>query len=328
MRMTVVTERWPRATPLQITGYLFEAVETVLVTLESAGCTGRGEAAGVYYHHETPAEMVGALERVRGAIEAGLGFNALRVLLPPGGARHALEAALWDLEAKRTGVPAWRRACLSKEPRPLRTTFTCGADAPEAVAAKALSFPGATAIKLKLSGDDLDASRILALRDALPGVWLMVDANQGLTPATFEAVLPTLVDARVDLIEQPFPVGREAWLDGLDSPIPIAADESVQTLADLDALAGRFSMINIKLDKSGGLTEALAMAERARSMGLELMVGSMGGTALGMAPAFLVGQLCSVVDLDGPALLARDREPAASYVDGCMSVSKAVWGYP
>lgn len=327
MRLTIATERWPRATPLRITGYVFEAVEMIVVTLEADGQTGRGEAAGVYSHAETPAVMTAMLEAIRADIERGLTRAALQALLPPGGVRHALDAALWDLEAQRSGTPVWALAGLP-EPRPLLTTFTCGADAPEAVVAKARSFKEAKAIKLKLSGDGGDAARVAALRAALPEIWLMVDANQGFDRAGFEAVLPALLEARVALIEQPFPVGCEAWLDQLSCPIPIAADESVQSLADLDALVGRFQMVNIKLDKAGGLTHALAMVKRARELGLDLMVGSMGGTALGMAPAYLVGQLCQVVDLDGPALLAQDRAPVTEYAQGRMSVPQAMWGCP
>jgi L-Ala-D/L-Glu epimerase len=182
------------------------------------------------------------------------------------------------------------------------------------------------AIKLKLTGESIDAERVRAVRQAREDVWLSVDANQGFTRASLEQLLPVLVDTRVALIEQPFPIGMDASLAGLRSPIPIAADESAQNLADLPALVGRYDLVNIKLDKCGGLTEGLAMARAARELGLGVMVGNMMGTSLAMAPAFLVGQLCSVADLDGPIFLQRDRSATVEYRDGSIYCSPATWG--
>jgi len=212
------------------------------------------------------------------------------------------------------------------EPRALITTFTCGADVPHAMAATARDYAGARAIKLKLTGDESDAARVEAVRAARPEVWLGVDANQGFTRGSLEALLPTLIEARVSLIEQPFPVGKEAWLDDLDCPIPLAADETVQNLSDVGSLVERFQVMNIKLDKCGGLTEALAMARAATERGLELMVGNMLGTSLAMAPAYLVGQLCQVVDLDGPLFLKSDRAEHLVYEDGLIRCPVEVWG--
>jgi L-Ala-D/L-Glu epimerase len=318
-------EQWPRATPVRITGYTWDTIHVLVVTLEKDGQVGRGEAGGVYYLNDTPASMHAQIEALRPAIEAGVDRDALRQLLPPGGARNALDCALWDLEAKLTGCAAWKIAGL-KEPRPLLTAFTCHADAPEKVAARARQYAGAKAIKLKLTGEPIDAERVRTVRQALPEVWLGIDANQGLTRESLASLMPTLLEMRVSLIEQPFPFGNDGWLDGLQSPIPIAADESVRSPADLCAAVSRFDVINIKLDKCGGLTEGLAMARLARDMGFDVMVGNMSGTSLAMAPAFLLGQGCSIVDLDGPALLTKDRAPAVEYVDGSIRCSRDIWG--
>jgi L-alanine-DL-glutamate epimerase-like enolase superfamily enzyme len=210
----------------------------------------------------------------------------------------------------------------------LLTTFTVGANEPEKMAADARAYTHARAIKLKLTGEAVDADRVRAVRSARPEVWLGVDANQGFTPVSFAKLLPVLIESRVELIEQPFRVGQEEALAGLHAPIPIAADESAQSLADLPRLAGRFNVVNIKLDKCGGLTEALAMARKARTLGLRVMVGNMVGTSLAMAPAFLVGQLCHIVDLDGPVFLTSDRTPRVQYENGTITCPEAVWGAP
>lgn len=237
--LTVTPEEWPLAAPFRISGYTFESTRAIKVSLSSHGRVGCGEAAGVYYRGDDLGSMLRQVESVRGAIEAGVDRESLQHLLPPCGARNAIDCALWDLEAKLVGRPVWQLAGLD-EPRRLLTTFTCGADTPAAMARKALSYQGARAIKLKLTGDPLDAERVLRVRSACPDVWLGVDANQGFTRPILEKLLPTLVDARVELIEQPFKVGEEGELDGFRSPIPIAADETLQSLADLPAMPGRF----------------------------------------------------------------------------------------
>jgi L-Ala-D/L-Glu epimerase len=326
MKLHVQVERWPLAIPFRISGYLFEQMELLVVSLERDGVVGRGEASGVYYRSETAASMTAALVALRTQIEAGLDRARLQSLLPPGGARNALDCALWDLESQLSGQPAWRLAGLERPPEPLLTTFTCGAESPEVMARVARGYQNARAIKVKLTGEACDADRVRAVREAVPGAWLGVDANQGFSLPFLDALMPVLVEADVQLIEQPFAVGQEALLDGFRPVIPIAADESVQSVDDLAAMAGRFAVINIKLDKCGGLTGGLQMARAALSMGMQCMVGNMIGTSLAMAPASIVGQLCSVVDLDGPALLARDRVPAVQYQDGYMSCPPGIWG--
>jgi L-alanine-DL-glutamate epimerase-like enolase superfamily enzyme len=325
MRLRAEIERWPLTAPFRITGYAWEFIEVLLVSLEADGLVGRGEAAGIYYKNDTPASMLRQIESLRPGIEAGIDRDALQCLLPSGGTRNALDCALWDLEAKIGGIPVWETAQVGK-PRAVLTTFTCGADDPQKMAWSALGYRNARAIKLKLTGEPIDAERVSAVRDSRKDVWLAVDANQGFTRASLERLMPSLVESRVSLIEQPFPVGQEALLDGFESPIPIAADESVQGLADIRQLVGRFQTVNIKLDKCGGLTEALAMARTAQTLGLNAMVGNMMGTSLAMAPAFLVGQLCTVVDLDGPALLKADRSQTVQYEEGLVMCPETLWG--
>lgn len=318
-------ERWDYTYPFRISGYDWTVSELVYVQLENGGLRGRGECAGIYYKNDPPEHCLAEIERVRDELAAGATRADLQHLLPPGGARNALDCAFWDLEAKQRGIPVWKLAGL-EPPRPVQTTYTIGADEPATMAERALAFSQATALKLKLTGEPADADRVRAVRSARPDVWLAVDANQGFTRRNLEQLLATLVDARVELIEQPFAVGSEADLDGLESPIPIAADESAQTAADLLSLVDRFDIVNIKLDKCGGLTAGLQMAREARALGLGVMVGNMMGTSIAMAPAFLVGQLCDVVDLDGPLLLRTDRQPSVTYEHGDIWSGEDVWG--
>jgi L-Ala-D/L-Glu epimerase len=327
MKLHTRLEKWALKVPFHITGYTFDVFDALVVSLQEGSHVGRGEALGVYYHDDTPVSMQAQVEALRERIEAGMTRQQLLQLLPAGGARNAIDCALWDLEAKRAGRPVWMLAGLDA-PRPLLTTFTVGAAEPATMAEAARSFSAARALKLKLTDDGLNADRVRAVRAACPGAWIMVDANQGFTRESFAHLLPALVDAGIAVVEQPFPIGSEAWLDGLDSPIMIAADESVQDHHDLPSLVGRVGMINIKLDKCGGLTEALAMAEQARGLGFELMVGNMSGSSLAMAPAFVLGQLCKVVDLDGPVFLRGDPQPSATYEDGRIWCDDAVWGGP
>ena len=327
VRLAAGIEKWSLKAPFQITGYTFTEIETLIVSLHDEDIVGYGEALGVYYRNDTPVSMLAQIEALRGQIEAGISRQQLLHLLPAGGARNALDCALWDLEAKRIGKPVWKLVGLDA-PRPLLTTFTLGADTPSAMVDAAREFTGIRALKLKLTNDELNAQRVRSVRSAYPDAWIMVDANQGFTRESFARLLPALVETRVAVIEQPFPVGSEAWLDGLDSPIPIAADESVQDHNQLANLVGLVEMINIKLDKCGGLTEALAMAEQARKLGFELMVGNMCGSSLSMAPAFVLGQSCEVVDLDGPISMTGDRSPGVAYHDGMISCADEVWGAP
>lgn len=319
-------ERRPFAEPFRIAGYLFEATDLLVVTLTDGEHRGRGEAAGVYYLDDGPDNMVALLEQHRRAIEQCRDREELRSLLPAGGARNAVDCAMWELEAARSGRPAWRLAGLG-EVRPVVTTFTIGAGEPRHMADTARRYAGAKAIKIKLTGElDLDVARVSAVRNARPDVWIGVDANQGFEVRDLDLLVRHMVDQSVSLIEQPLARGREADLAGYHGPIPLAADESALGLDDVASLVGRFQILNIKLDKCGGLTEALLMVEEARRLGLGLMVGNMTGTSLAMAPAFIVAQLADLVDLDGPIFLSEDRQPAVRYENGTIWCPDEVWG--
>ncbi|HLT90353.1 MAG TPA: dipeptide epimerase [Woeseiaceae bacterium] len=319
-------EALPLAAPFRISGHTFTSANVLVVTLEAGGATGRGEASGVYYFDETPESMRAQVEACREALEGGASREEVQALLPPGGARNAVDCALWELEALLAGRSVWELAGVDVL-APLVTTFTLGAEDPAVMVQRAQGFADARALKLKLTGDvDLDGERVRAVRDARPEVWLGVDANQGFTPDALDALMPVLLACRVSLVEQPFPRGREADLDGLERPIPVAADESVLTAADVAALAGRFDVVNIKLDKCGGLTAALEMADECRRAGLSVMVGNMVGSSWAMVPSMIVGQRSDVVDLDGPALLARDRVPGVRYEGGRIVCPPGVWG--
>lgn len=326
LKLTVETTRLRLSAPFRISGHVFEHQDAVLVSLDDGVHCGRGEASGVFYLKDDAPEMVAAIEGARRTIESGIDRATLQELLPCGGARNALDCALWELEARRSGRPVWELAGLG-QPTPLVTTFTLGAELPEVMAEGARRYAHAQALKLKLTGEsELDAARVRAVRAARPDAWIGVDANQGYTIERLPALISTLLDARIAVLEQPLARGHEAELEGFSAPLTLAADESVLGLADVPALVGRFSMVNIKLDKCGGLTEALAMAREARRLGLGVMVGNMVGTSLAMAPAFIVGQLCDVVDLDGPTFLARDRAPAVTYSQGMIWCEEQVWG--
>jgi L-alanine-DL-glutamate epimerase-like enolase superfamily enzyme len=324
MKISNSIERWPFLRPFHIAGHTFDGVDVLVATVTAGGLCGHGEAAGVYYRGETTDSMAAEIDRL--AQDVGIeSREELRRVMAPGGARNALDCALWDLEAKQARQPVWQLAGLNSV-RPLLTTLTIGGDTPGRMAGCATLMKQARALKLKLLGDGGDAERVRAVRAVRPDVWLGVDANQGFTPASFHALLPTLVEAKVQLVEQPFPIERDADLDGLGSPIALAVDESVLDQRDIERFVGRADVINIKLDKCGGLTEALEMVSLAHSLGFKAMVGTMPVTSLSTAVGFVLGQLCDFVDLDGPIFLARDREPSVAYVDGHLHCPDAVWG--
>jgi L-alanine-DL-glutamate epimerase-like enolase superfamily enzyme len=325
-KLRVEVEKLRLSAPFRISGFVFEEQDVVVVTLDDGEHRGRGEASGVYYLGDSAQAMVAAIEGARGEIERGIGRIALQQLLPPGGARNAVDCALWELDAHRLGVAVWELAGLPA-PKPLVTTFTLGAEDPEVMAAGARKYAQARSLKLKLTGDlPADIARVRAVRAARPEVWMGVDANQGYKIDALGSLVAALGPENISLLEQPLKRGREADLDGFKSKIPIAADESALSMVDIAGLVGRFNVVNIKLDKCGGLTEGLAMAHEARRLGLGVMVGNMVGTSLAMAPAFVLGQLCDVVDLDGPIFLAQDRTPSMTYTNGSAWSGEHVWG--
>jgi L-alanine-DL-glutamate epimerase-like enolase superfamily enzyme len=326
LRLGYRVESHALAAPFRISGFVFEESDVVVVELDDGERTGRGEAAGVYYLGDDSAHIVAELDAHRDAVEQCDNREELRRIMPRGGARNAVDCAMWELEAKRQGTVARSFAGVDQA-KPLVTTFTLGADDPERMAEGARGYADARAIKVKLTGEfDLDAERVRAVRGARPDVWLGVDANQGYERDKLDPLVALLERHRVALLEQPLKRGSESDLDGYRSPIPIAADESALGLDDVPGLVGRFDVINIKLDKCGGLTEALLIADEARRHGIGVMVGNMVGTSLAMAPAFIVGQQCDVVDLDGPTFLKKDRTPSCEYRDGTIWCPDDVWG--
>jgi L-alanine-DL-glutamate epimerase-like enolase superfamily enzyme len=314
------------AEPFRISGYVFEAMPSVVARIADGDAVGRGEAAGVYYLGDDQDRMIDMIEEVRGEVEVGLPRDQLQQLLPACGARNALDCALWELDSRLAGVPVWT---LAKVPRPqeLITTFTLPADDPAILANKVKRLAFAKAIKLKLDGNiDVDRERLSVVRAARPDVWLGVDANQGFIASDLDRLAQAAREFSVSLIEQPVKRGEEAALMGWRPGIPVAADESILDLTELHEFSRYFDVINIKLDKCGGLTEALSMVRAARAAGKQVMVGNMGGSTLAMAPGFVLGQACDIVDLDGPFGLADDPLATEIYRDGAIFVPDALWG--
>jgi L-alanine-DL-glutamate epimerase-like enolase superfamily enzyme len=313
MKMTVETMRRPLAAPFVITGYTFTHLDAVWVTLEHDGAIGRGEGVGMYYLGENPETMSQELDRVRDAVESGATRLDIQRLLPRGGARNALDCAYWDLECKTAGQTIWQ--VLDITPQALVTVATIGMGTPEEMAAKARAFAAYPQLKVKLDAHQ-PIERLTAIRAARPEATLVIDVNQGWSMAELETYTPELGNLGVAMIEQPLPRGSDAELEGYSSPIPLGADESCLDLSEYEEAASRYDVINIKLDKCGGLTEAMAIAERARGEGKDLMVGNMTGTSLSMAPSHVIGQFCRFVDIDGPLLLAADIAGGLDYLPG------------
>lgn len=311
IRVRAKVERWPVAGAFIIARGAKTHVDVVVVEVSDGVHIGRGEATPIYYKGETAAKAVEAVEALDGDIDR----VSLQSRLTPGAARNALDYALWDLAAKQLGQPVWQLAGLA-EPQSLATAMTVSLGTPEKMEADARALAGQFGLlKLKLSGEG-DATRVAAVRRGAPAARLIVDANESWTGRDIVAEAAALRPYGVELIEQPVKAGQDHLLDGLCPPIPLAADESCQDRADLARCQGRYAAINIKLDKAGGLTEALALKAEAQVMGFEIMVGCMLSTSLGLAPAFLVAQGAKWVDLDGALLLAMDREDGFPFEGG------------
>ncbi len=324
-RLSVARRAWALAQPFAISRGSRTAAEVVIAEIFDGDSRGRGECVPYPRYGESVDSVVQALEQMRGAVFSGLDRESLQRAMPPGAARNALDAAFWDLDAKRADRPVAELAGLGVL-RPLVTAYTLSLDTPERMGAAAATHRARPLLKLKLTGDG-DIDRVRAVRRNAPQSRLIVDANEGWTERQFIEIAPVLAELGVELIEQPFPADADDALARLPHPIPVCADESCHTAADLDRLAGKYEAVNIKLDKTGGLTEALALAEAARARGFTIMVGCMIATSLAMAPAILVAQQASVVDLDGPLLLANDRAQGLRY-DGSTVYPPAasLWG--
>jgi L-Ala-D/L-Glu epimerase len=326
LRLHIDAESWDYKVPFRVSRGAEAALDVIVVTLaDNDGHVGRGEAAGVDYDGETVALLRAQIEAVRASIEAGIDFADLAALLPPGGARNAVDCALWDLTAKQRRRSIWTLTGLAA-PRRLTTCITLGIDTDEAVAAGARRYADWPLIKVKVDGGrHLDALRLV--RAACPAAGIIVDPNQAWDCGLLNRLAPELQALGVVLIEQPVPRGEDATLRGYRGAVPLAADESVADRAGLHTVKDLYQVVNVKLDKTGGLTEALALARDARALGCRVMVGCMAGTSLAMAPGMVVGQLAEFVDLDGPLLHARDREHGIEYDRGLMQLpSNILWG--
>ena len=326
MELSVRIERWPLASAFTISrGSKTEAV-LVVAEVNDGTHRGRGECVPYPRYGETPGGIVAAIEAMRPALREGLDRAGLQRAMPAGAARNALDCAYWDVNAKRAGRRAHDLAGLPP-PKPLVSAYTISLATPAAMAEAAGRAAWRPLLKVKLGGGEDDGKRIAAVRRAAPQAEIIVDANEGWDSRDLGRNLSACADAGVTLIEQPLPEGRDHALSGIRRVIPVCADESVHDRATLDALNGKYDAVNIKLDKAGGLTEALALAAEAERRGLVIMVGCMVATSLAMAPAMLVAQQARVVDLDGPLLLARDR-PEGLHYDGSIvgPPTAALWG--
>ncbi len=326
LTLTLTPERWRLRQPFTISRGSRTHAEVIRVELTDGRHRGRGEASPNARYGETVESTLAVLSGLDAALAADLDRAGLQAALPHGTARNALDCAFWDLEAKRSGRRAWDLAGLAPPPD-VTTVFTISLGPPATMAADAAAAAGRPVLKLKLGGAGDDLERVAAVRQAAPAARLIADANEGWTLEQCRAGLPRLKALGVELLEQPLPQAEDAGLAEFEHAIPICADESVHDRADLDRLAGRYEFVNIKLDKTGGLTEALALAEAARARGFGLMVGCMLGTSLGMAPAQLVGGLCRFVDIDAPLLLAEDRTPPLAIAGSRVSPpAPELWG--
>lgn len=323
--LSIQTRVWPLREPFVIARRSQTACEVIVVQLVAGGHVGRGEAVGVDYHGETIDSMRAQIEGVREAIERGIDRRQLLQILPAGGARNALDAALWDLEAKHTATSVWQLAGIAR-PRTVSTCVTIGIRSIAEYEARARALARYEWIKVKVSAErPLEA--VAAVRRGAPAAHLVVDANQSWSVEALQEFAPALAQLRVDLLEQPVPENDDGMLAQLELPVPICADEPANTVEDLPRLIDRYDFVNIKLDKSGGLTAALDFAQAARAAGMRLMVGCMVGGSLAMAPGMVLAQLCEIADLDGPLLQAEDWPEGIEYRDGVMSLpSRALWG--
>lgn len=324
--LIVHPERWPLAKAFTISRGAKTAADTVVATLAGGGVAGRGECVPYAHFGESVADVVATLEALAPAFAADrIDRATLQEALPAGAARNALDCALWDFEAKRDGIPVWQIAGL-EEPDAVTTAYTLGLDTPDAMGRAARAASHRPLIKLKLAGDG-DLDRVAAVRRNAPAARLIVDANEGWTPDQVEPFAAALARLGVEMIEQPLPAGGDAVLSEMAHPVPFCADESCHDREGLEVLAGRYDIVNIKLDKAGGLTEALALRRAAEAIGLRVMVGCMVATSLAMAPATLLAQGVDFVDLDGPLLLARDRENGLAFNESTVSPPVAsLWG--
>jgi L-alanine-DL-glutamate epimerase-like enolase superfamily enzyme len=324
LTVTARIERFPIAGAFVISRETRTEQVVVLVEIDDGVRVGRAECVPYRRYGESPEGVVAAIMGQAATLDE-IGRDGLQSAMPPGAARNGLDCALWDLAAKRAGRPAWALAGLP-EPKPVVTCYTLSLGAPDAMHAAARAAADRALLKVKLGGEG-DPERIRAVRAGAPDARIVVDANEAWRPDIFAACMAACVEARVELVEQPLPAGDDAFLATIRRPIAVCADESLHDRADLPNLTARYDAVNVKLDKTGGLTEAIALVREARALGLDIMVGCMLATSLGMAPAMLIAGEAAVVDLDGPLLLAEDRPDGLVYEASLVHPpSTALWG--
>ncbi|MBL4789420.1 MAG: dipeptide epimerase [Kordiimonadaceae bacterium] len=325
MKITIEKHNFQLKAPFVITGYVFEDVDSVRIMLEQDGVVGRGEGIGVYYTGDTAETILAQLEPLVEIIQNGVSREEIQGMLPPGGARNALDCAFWDLQLKQSGKTIWET--LNVKVKSLSSVSTIGIGSPEAMAKAAKSFAQYPNLKIKLSGEE-PIAKLEAIRAARPDATLIVDVNQGWSFEELKEYTPAAEKLGIAMIEQPLARGGDQMLEGYVSSVPLGADESCLDASEYAEAAKRYDVINIKLDKCGGLTEALKLVGLAKRDGKGLMVGNMTGSSLSMAPAYVVGQYCEFVDIDGPLFLKQDVEHALSYGDGgIVSLpTPALWG--
>jgi L-Ala-D/L-Glu epimerase len=325
LKLELKAESWPIAGSFTIARGSKTQAEVIVVSLSENGFVGYGEAVPYSRYHETVAQCIASLEASRAAIEASIDRQSVPSLNLPKAVQNALDCALLDLESKKSNTPAWKIMGLS-EPTNTTTAYTLSLDTPDAMAKAAAQAAHYPLLKLKL-GREGDVERLDAIREAVPTARLIVDANEGWSPAILPAMLEACKKYRVELVEQPLPADNDEALRNLARSTIICADESAHDIAGLKKLIGKYDAINIKLDKTGGLTSALALAKAAREQNFKIMIGCMLATSLAMAPAFLLAQLADYVDLDGPLLLSKDREHGITFSNGIMSPPRPeLWG--
>lgn len=325
--LTVAEEVWPIAGSFRIARGARTEARVVVVSIAEGETTGYGECVPYARYGETPASVMAQIEEAKAALEAGADRAELRKLVTAGAARNAIDAALWDLEAKRAGTTV--AEMIGAAPlKPVTTAFTISLDDdPAKMEAAARAASHRPLLKVKLGGGEQDGERIAAVRRGAPDAQLIIDANEGWTAENLQSNLDACAAVGVTLIEQPLPAADDDALAKAKRTVPVCADESAHDLAGFDKLVGRYDFLNIKLDKTGGLTEALELATAAENAGMRIMVGCMVSTSLAMAPAFMVAQRAEIVDLDGPLLLAKDRDPGFRFEGSMMfPPSGALWG--
>ena len=325
MKLTAKPVTLPLEHPFSITGYTFLNLEAVWVTIEDDGHRGQGEGVGVYYLGDNQQSTLAELQEAKAQIESGQDVFEVAKSLESKGAANALDCAAWDLRCKREGNTIWE--LLGMEPKNLNTVATVGIGTDEFMAQRAIDFSDYRNLKIKLDAER-PIERVRAIREARPDASLVIDANQAWTLELLAELLPDLADLGINMVEQPLKRGRDAGIETLDSPIPIGVDEGCLNLDEYKAVGQNYDVVNIKLDKCGGLTAALEIADAARADGKRLMVGNMTGTSLSMAPAFVIGQYCEFVDIDGPLLLKSDIEGGLNYLP-CGEVEppeQSLWG--